>query len=116
IEQVRRLLERLVAERLADGRAGGNGAGDGERSPPVVGPDLADLPILRAGPDELAELRAAVRPLARKLATRFGRRRRRGRGPVDIRRTIRRSMSSGGVPLSPVLRRRYPRSGERRVG
>jgi uncharacterized protein with von Willebrand factor type A (vWA) domain len=108
IEQVQRLLERLVAERLADSRAGGNGAADGEPLPPAVGPELADLPILRAGPDELAELRAAVRPLARKLATRFGRRRRRGRGAVDMRRTIRRSMSSGGVPLSPVLRRRYP--------
>ncbi|HKA68320.1 MAG TPA: VWA domain-containing protein [Actinomycetes bacterium] len=111
IEQVRRLLERLVAERLADGRAGepgGNGAANGEPLPPAIAPDLADLPILRAGPDELAELRAAVRPLARKLATRFGRRRRRGRGAVDMRRTIRRSMSSGGVPLSPVLRRRYP--------
>ena len=107
IEQVRRLLERLVAERVADARVGGNGAAEGE-PPPTVGPDLADLPILRAGPDELAELRAAVRPLARKLATRFGRRRRRGRGAVDMRRTIRRSMSSGGVPLSPVLRRRYP--------
>jgi hypothetical protein len=68
IEQVRRLLERLVAERLADGRAGGNGAADGEPLPQQSGPTWPILPILRAGPDELAGLRAAVRPLARKLA------------------------------------------------
>jgi len=107
LEEVRRLLERLVAERLADQRAGSNGDAAADTAP-MLGPDLADLPILRARPDELAELRAAVRPLARKLATRFGRRRRRGRGGLDMRRTIRRSMSSGGVPLTPVLRRRYP--------
>ncbi|MCI0688577.1 MAG: VWA domain-containing protein, partial [Sporichthyaceae bacterium] len=110
IDEVRLLLERLVAERLADQRAGGDDGADDPADQLDLGPgrDLADLPILRAGPDELAELRAAVRPLARKLATRFGQRRRRGRGGLDMRRTIRRSMSSGGVPLTPVLRRRYP--------
>ncbi len=70
--------------------------------------DLADLPILTAAADELDALRRAVRPLARRIAARLGRRRRRGRGSLDMRRTIRASMSSGGVPLTPALHRRRP--------
>lgn len=59
-----------------------------------------------AGPDELAELRRAIGPLARKLATRLAARRRLGRGaPIDIRRTLRRSMATGGVPMRPAFQR-----------
>jgi uncharacterized protein len=70
--------------------------------------ELADRPILTAAADELDALRKAVRPLARRIAARLGRRRRRGRGSLDMRRTIRASMSSGGVPLTPALHRRRP--------
>ena len=70
--------------------------------------ELADLPILTAAADELDALRRAVRPLARRISARLGRRRRRGRGSLDMRRTIRASMSSGGVPLTPALHRRRP--------
>jgi uncharacterized protein len=70
--------------------------------------ELADLPILTAAADELDALRRAVRPLARRIAARLGRRRRRGRGSLDMRRTIRASMSSGGVPLTPAWHRRRP--------
>jgi hypothetical protein len=98
LEEVLRLLEQLVRERMPD-------ADRGARSPHG---DLQDLPVLRAAPDELAALRTAVRPLARRIATRLGRRRRRGRGHLDMRRTIRDSMSSGGVPLTPRMRRRHP--------
>lgn len=60
-----------------------------------------------AGPEELAELRRSITPLARKLATRLAARRRRGRGaPIDIRRTLRRSMATGGVPMRPAYQRR----------
>ena len=42
----------------------------------------------------------AVQPLARRLATRLASRRRLGRaGRLDVRRTVRASMGSGGVPL-----------------
>ena len=45
-------------------------------------------------------MRQAVRPLARKLASRVSQQRRRHqRGRVDMRRTIRRSLDSGGVPM-----------------
>ncbi|MFD7974403.1 VWA domain-containing protein [Streptomyces sp. NPDC059071] len=65
--------------------------------------------FLLAGRDQLDELRRTVRPLARKLATRLAARRRRAaRGEIDLRRTLRRSLSTGGVPVRPVLRRRRP--------
>ncbi|WP_431681362.1 VWA domain-containing protein [Kitasatospora sp. KL5] len=70
-------------------------------------PDRVDF--LAAGADQLAELRRTVRPLARKLATRLAARRRRAaRGRIDLRRTLRRSLSTGGVPLRPAYRRRRP--------
>ncbi len=70
--------------------------------------DPEDRPLLLAGPDELAAMRQAMRPLARRLATRLGNRRRRGLSGLDMRRTIRASMGTGGVPVTPVLRRRRP--------
>ncbi|MER6983900.1 VWA domain-containing protein, partial [Streptomyces carpinensis] len=36
------------------------------------------------------------------------RRRRAARGTIDLRRTVRGSLSTGGVPMKPVLRRRRP--------
>ncbi|MCX6460082.1 MAG: VWA domain-containing protein [Actinobacteria bacterium] len=70
--------------------------------------DPEDRPLLLAGPDELAAMRQAMRPLARRLATRLGNRRRRGLSGLDMRRTIRASMGTGGVPVTPVLRRKRP--------
>ena len=70
-------------------------------------PDRLDF--LYAGKLQLAELRRTVQPLARKLATRLAARRRRAaRGSIDLRRTLRGSLSTGGVPMRPVLRRRRP--------
>lgn len=70
-------------------------------------PDRVDF--LYAGKLQLAELRRTVQPLARKLATRLAARRRRAsRGSIDLRRTLRGSLSTGGVPMKPVLRRRRP--------
>ena len=70
--------------------------------------DPEDRPLLLAGADELAAMRQAMRPLARRLATRLGNRRRRGLSGLDMRRTIRSSMGTGGVPVTPVLRRKRP--------
>jgi uncharacterized protein with von Willebrand factor type A (vWA) domain len=73
-------------------------------------PPAADrVDFLVASRAQLAELRRAVYPLSRKLATRLAaRRRRRNRGQIDIRRTLRRSLSTGGVPLRPAYRNRGP--------
>ncbi|MYS94652.1 MULTISPECIES: vWA domain-containing protein [Streptomyces] len=75
----------------------------------AVAPTADQVDFLFAGKARLAELRRTVQPLARKLATRLAARRRRAsRGTIDLRRTLRGSLSTGGVPMKPVLRRRRP--------
>ncbi|MFE3443719.1 VWA domain-containing protein [Nocardia sp. NPDC059180] len=65
------------------------------------------IDFLGAREQDLAEMRRLVHPLARKLATRLAARRRTSvRGQIDLRRTLRTSMSTGGVPITPVLRAR----------
>lgn len=65
--------------------------------------------FLRARGDELVELRRTVTPLARRLASRLAARRRRSRhGQIDLRRTLRRSMSTGGVPVNLELKKPRP--------
>ncbi|MGY0022210.1 vWA domain-containing protein [Streptomyces sp. YJ-C3] len=98
-EQVRSEARRRVAER--------RGTDEMARRVPVRTPDRTQF--LYAGKEQLAELRRTVHPLARKLATRLAARRRRAaRGHIDLRRTLRGSLSTGGVPMRPVLRRRRP--------
>ncbi|RSM71716.1 hypothetical protein DL991_34785 [Amycolatopsis sp. WAC 01375] len=73
-------------------------------------PPAADrVDFLLASRAQLAELRRVVQPLSRKLATRLAaRRRRHARGQIDLRRTLRRSLSTGGVPMRPSYRRHRP--------
>jgi uncharacterized protein with von Willebrand factor type A (vWA) domain len=75
----------------------------------AVRPVLEDLDLMTATADEMAELRRAVRPLARRLAAKMAMRRRRAqRGRLDVRRTVRHSLSSGGVPVETFFRKRPP--------
>lgn len=75
----------------------------------AVRPPLEDLAFLSATQEEMAALRRAIRPLARKLAARVAMKRRRARrGSLDVRKTLRRSLSTGGVPLEVSFRRRPP--------
>ncbi|OLR94551.1 vWA domain-containing protein [Actinokineospora bangkokensis] len=70
-------------------------------------PDRVDF--LVASRAQLADLRRTIQPLSRKLATRLAARRRRAaRGHIDIRRTLRRSLSTGGVPIDLAFRRNRP--------
>ena len=73
-------------------------------------PQLAEnVEFLRASGDQLRQLRKTVAPLARTLATRLAARRRRSRaGAIDLRKTLRKSMSTGGVPIDLVLRKPRP--------
>lgn len=74
-----------------------------------IAPSADQVDFLIASREQLVELRRTVQPLARKLATRLAARRRRAaRGHIDIRRTLRRSLSTGGVPLRPAYRRQRP--------
>ncbi len=75
----------------------------------AVRPGTDRIDFLSANRQQLEELRTAVRPLSRKLATRLAARRRRAqRGKIDIRRTLRRSMSTGGVPMKPAFAKPHP--------
>ena len=75
----------------------------------AVRPLLEDLDLATATAAEIAELRRAIRPLARKLATRLAlKHRRRARGRLDVRKTVRRSLSTGGVPFDLHLRHKTP--------
>jgi uncharacterized protein with von Willebrand factor type A (vWA) domain len=74
----------------------------------TVRPPLEQLDFLRVTRADLAALRRAVYPLARRLATRLAARRRHGRrGRLDFRRTMRSSLSTGGVPV--ITHHRPPR-------
>ncbi|GAA3155055.1 vWA domain-containing protein [Nonomuraea roseoviolacea] len=71
----------------------------------AVRPPLDQVEFLRATREDLSRLRREVYPLARRLAARLVIRRRRGRrGRLDFRRTVRASLQSGGVPLTPSFR------------
>lgn len=57
--------------------------------------------FLSANKTELAELRRQIQPLARRLAARLAAQHRHGRrGQLDFRRTVRSSLSFGGVPIT----------------
>ncbi|MEV6250942.1 VWA domain-containing protein [Streptomyces sp. NPDC051742] len=102
-ERVRTEARRRVAERQGRDRVARR----------AVAGTADTVDFLLAGRAQLHELRRTVRPLARKLATRLAARRRRAaRGEIDLRRTLRRSLSTGGVPVRPVFRRRPPRRPE----
>jgi uncharacterized protein with von Willebrand factor type A (vWA) domain len=66
----------------------------------AVRPSLERLDFTSARQDDVAAMRREIYPLARRLATRMAREQRaRRRGPLDFRRTVRASVSTGGVPL-----------------
>ncbi|MCX2711516.1 vWA domain-containing protein [Mycolicibacterium sp. J2] len=73
-------------------------------------PQLAEnVEFLRASGEQLRQMRKTVKPLARTLATRLAAKRRRSRaGEIDLRKTLRKSMSTGGVPIEVVLKKPHP--------
>jgi uncharacterized protein with von Willebrand factor type A (vWA) domain len=110
----RRLVEEGLEERFEEFRR----ALEGEirrllvadRGAPAVAralrrPLVEDADLTTATSAELAEIERALYPLARRLAVRLSRRRRGGKGRLDVRRTLRAALSSGGVPVDPRFRR-----------
>jgi uncharacterized protein with von Willebrand factor type A (vWA) domain len=88
------------------------------RTARIRDPDYVARYVVDSVPEEMnffsamtdaAELRRAVRPLARKLATRVAMKRRRAsKGHIDMRRTMRHSLSTGGVPIDTPFKHRTP--------
>jgi len=102
IDKFRRAVETEIRRRLVEDR----GAEALARS--VRKPLPEDIDVMHATREELAVLHRTLQPLSRKLAVRLARKRRHGRkGPLDFRATMRRSLSTGGVPIEP--RFRHPR-------
>ncbi|MBU6233016.1 MAG: VWA domain-containing protein [Acidobacteria bacterium] len=103
VEALKAEIEAEIRERLVDDR-GAQALGKSVRKPLPE-----DIDVMHANRDEMAQLERALRPLSRKLATRLARRRRRRRrGPVDLRHTVRRSLSTGGVPLDLRFKPPHP--------
>ncbi len=103
IAEFRRLVQAETARRGSEIRGREAAARTGVRR------QAEQTDFLSASAETLADLRRRVAPLGRHLATRLAARRRRAhRGPIDMRRTLRRSMSTGGVPVNLVHRRPRP--------
>ena len=103
VEQFRLAVESQVRERLV-----------GDRGTVAVARTLRrplpeDVDFLSASRDQIVAMREVIGPLARKMAARLAERRRhRRRGTVDIRRTMRRSLGTGGVPVDLAFRKPRP--------
>ncbi len=75
----------------------------------VIRPTIDRLDFTAARRSDLAEMRREIYPLARRLATRLTKEEHaRRRGPLDFRRTVRASLSTGGVPLETYHRPKRP--------
>ena len=72
-------------------------------------PTIERVNFLGATRTDLVAMRREIQPLARRLASRLAIDQRHGkRGQLDFRRTIRASLSSGGVPMTTHYRPRRP--------
>lgn len=103
ISQIRKMVESETKRRTAEQL--------GREHVQMYGiPQLSEnVEFLRASGDQLRQMRKTVQPLARTLATRLAAKRRRHRaGQIDLRKTLRKSMSTGGVPIDVVLRKPRP--------
>jgi uncharacterized protein with von Willebrand factor type A (vWA) domain len=60
-----------------------------------------DIDFLTAATTQLEQLRDVLQPLSRKLTARMVQKRKQSRrGAVDVRKTIRQSLSTGGIPIA----------------
>ncbi|WP_426242987.1 vWA domain-containing protein [Nocardioides sp. LHG3406-4] len=79
----------------------------------AVRPTVETIDFTSARRSELDAMRREILPLARRLATRLTKERHaRRRGPLDFRRTVRASISTGGVPVTTHHRPRRPHRAE----
>ena len=103
VEEWRRQVEGEVRRRVAEEK----GAEHVART--TVRPSIDQIPFTAARRAEIDEMRREIYPLARRLATRLAKEQHaRRRGPLDFRRTVRASVSTGGVPLTTLHRPKRP--------
>ena len=71
-------------------------------------PDLLDVPLQRLSSGDIEDVRDEVRRLAARLRTRAALRQKRAKsGQFDPRKTIRKNMRYGGVPMEVQFRKRH---------
>jgi uncharacterized protein with von Willebrand factor type A (vWA) domain len=98
-----RLVDAEVTRRAAEVR------GPAHVAKHTVRRSIDQVDFTAARKADLEEMRREIQPLARRLATRMSRQQHaRRRGALDFRRTVRASMSTGGVPVTTHHRPRRP--------
>jgi uncharacterized protein with von Willebrand factor type A (vWA) domain len=69
---------------------------------------LRNAPLARIERRQIAEMRALIRQIARRLRERYSKpRKRQRRGHLDVRRTLRRNAAWGGVPFLTAWKRKH---------
>ena len=102
IEQLREEIQEEIRRRLVADR------GRDAVARTLRRPLIEDVDLMHATTEDLKEMDAAIGPLTRKLAARLARRRKKRTGRLDFRRTVRRSLATGGVPADPQFRHPRP--------
>jgi uncharacterized protein with von Willebrand factor type A (vWA) domain len=103
VDGFRRQVEAEVRRRVAEDKTTEHVART------TLRPTIDQVAFTSARREEIDEMRRQIYPLARRLATRLAREQHaRRRGPLDVRRTIRASISTGGVPVVTHHRPRRP--------
>jgi hypothetical protein len=102
IEHLREQIEEEIRRRLVADR------GRDAVARTLRRPLIEDVDLMHATTKDLHEMEAAIEPLTRKLAARLARRRRKRAGRLDFKRTMRRSLGTGGVPADPQFRHPRP--------
>jgi uncharacterized protein with von Willebrand factor type A (vWA) domain len=102
IEQLREEVQEEIRRRLVADR------GREAVAKTLRRPLIEDIDLMHATANDLAEMEAAIGPLTRKLAARLARRRKKRTGRLDFRRTVRKSLATGGVPADPQFRHPRP--------
>jgi len=69
---------------------------------------LSEKPLFALTPDEVAQMKSVVAKLARRIKDALAlRQRQEQRGRIDSRKTIRKSLQYGGIPMEVYLKRRH---------
>lgn len=101
LREFRELVEAEIRRRLVADR------GVDAMSRTLRKPLPEDVDFMHASREEMQQLQRAIEPLTRALAARLAQRqRRRNRGHLDFRATVRHSLSYGGVPAEPKFKHR----------
>ena len=98
------LVEGDARRRVAEEKGPEHVAGTTQR------PTIDKIDFTSARRSDLEQMRREIYPLARRLATRLSQEHhsQRRRGPLDFRRTVRASISTGGVPITTHHRPKRP--------